>query len=322
MPTTQARIEARLSQSPAPLTALTDLGDALGALAIAASWPAFCLDERPDTWAFRQDLAHALSHALRNSIYGGRPRRDRRDQYGYRGDALRIALLIDAFRSDRRGFNLTEDLRRDFEAQLRDESSRSEPPGPHLLDQLDDRDGSALEHNYLGRGFHRARWQPFAPTDVFFARYFRAEVAATRPEYLGKLEILDLRLASPPVLRLGFSTTILAGGGFAAFELNPVCGAVVMLLGLIDATLVCRTNLAKVRGLEAETNVTQANARAAIARETLREHIYVIAQGRLEESPEIVELVTDTALPAVLRLSEPSVDDLRPLPPEADESLG
>jgi hypothetical protein len=45
----------------------------------------------------------------------------------------------------------------------------------------------------------------------------------------------------------------------------------------------------------------------------------IVTQGELERSPEVVELVVRTALPAVLRLSESSVDELRVLEPDNHE---
>ena len=228
-------------------------------------------------------------------------------------------MLLDAFASDRQGSSSYVDrLSADFERQLLDESSSRSLGDADLLTDLDARDGSLLEGDHLGP-FSSPHWRRVVPSDRFFARYFRAEVAPTRVEYVNQLEILDIRTASPPRLRIGLSTSILTAGAAATVGLNPIFGIAVILLGLIDATIVIRANLADVRGREADVRAKQASTRTAIARESLREQIYLVTKGELERSPEVAELVVRTALPAVLQLSESSVDELRALEPDDHE---
>ena len=247
------RIEARLSRDRASLSELVQLGDALTTLGFAASWPSFCLDERPEVVANRASLAHTLSHAQVQFLgVGDRRRHGAR----FRGDALRVGTLEAA---------LWQRPTRRFDPShiQRELGPEAESLGlPDLIDKLDRHDGSLLEAEprIFHDGFARA------PTERFFARYFQAEVAPIAgPEYARQLEILDLHRASPPVLRLGLSTTILMAGGAAATGVNPECGIAVILLGLVDATMVIRANLAELRGRPTRARSRQPPKRLSLA---------------------------------------------------------
>jgi hypothetical protein len=307
------QIEAQLSEDRAPLVALTSLGDALVTLAIAASWPAFCLDERPAVWQKKAAMRHQLLHVLDNMTL-----RERRGDRRRRGDAIRIAMLIDALSFPQQR-DAAASLRARFVDELNEElPSRSIDPS-HVVNELDAVDGSLIESPDVWP-IEFSDGALASPSSKFFARYFRSEVAEVDPAFVNQLEIRDLGLASPPRIRLGFSASVLMVGAAATAEFHQPIGIVPMVFGLIDATTAIRANLADVRGREAMARALEAKSRADVAREALREEIYIKSQGELERSPELVELVVETALPAVAQLSDPSVGKLtRVLDERGDE---
>lgn len=262
------------------------------------------MDERPTTWQKKAELRHELMHVLDDAML-----RERRRDRARRGDAIRIATLIDAL-----SFPQHETMAARLRARFAEELNRETPSRPirpaEILGELDVVDGSLLEPpdawpNETSDG------ALYSPSAKFFARYFRSEVAGSDPAFANQLEIRDLGFASPPRIRLGFSASVLMAGAAMTADLHQPLGIVPMVLGLVDATIIIRANLADVRGLEATARALEARSKADVAREALREQIYIKSHGELERSPELVELMVETALPAVARLSDPSVGELK-----------
>ena len=139
--------------------------------------------------------------------------------------------------------------------------------------------------------------------DRFYRDFFWDNIARAQPREVIHLEVLDLRRASPPVIRVGISASAASAGAAAAASGHLLPGVVVIFFGLVEAVIALRLQLADLRERESAS-------RAAIARDQLEEHVYRIAEQELERHPAVAELVLATALPAALKLTEASVASL------------